>query len=110
MLGVPVGFNDQPQAAGVLPKRLTRAKAKLGKLRRLQPTQTSRKLRIITTGLVPAVSYGAEVVGLPDEVASKLLGWELRAQGLVPRGARTDLARGVLPRVLPAATARAIVW
>ena len=84
-MGVPFGLSDHPQAAVVVPACLARAKAKLGRLRRLQPTQKSRRLRIMTTGLVLAISYGAEVVGPPGAVKKKLRRWELRAHSLIPR-------------------------
>ena len=71
VLGVPFGYTEQPRVAGVLPKRRGRAKAKLGRLSRLQPTYKSRRLKIISTGVVLAVAYGAEVVGPPDGVADR---------------------------------------
>ena len=55
------------------------------------------------------MAYGAEVAGLTDAVEKQLVRWELRMLGFIPQGARASLALGLLPKVLPTATANAAV-
>ena len=57
-------------SGGIGPKRLRKAHTKVARLHRLRSSVKSRKLRIITAGVVPFLAYGAEVVGLPESASS----------------------------------------
>ena len=82
-------------------RRLRKATRRYRKLGRLRPKVPSCKGRVVNAALLPALTYGAAIRGMPPSLERTLAKWEHAFTGILPRAAPRRFAVGVLGPLLP---------